>query len=329
MTHFWVRIITFASFFCLYSRVLAQNSGISTREELQEHYKDSVRGENKRILRSAPAHHIIPNLNEVTVGVEGGSPNLIIGRSGSDVGAHQPEEIGQRLQMSGWSASPFAAFSIRSFGLGFSAEAGRRDVYFLQEQFTEKDSLGQKETYLWEEHYSKITYSGVGFFLFANPRFRLPSYIKPTMIFGVKRYVVLHEAGEIRESQFDEPTFEKYRYGVQRFHGGANIGIYVLRSFIIRPWLDYSTVNVDIAKKTADESDQVDDDSSTPLSLDRDLLWNSTPRAQYGLDFAVSLGGFQVQLGGLFGLIGSINQGDERMADRSYSINVSYSHRGR
>jgi len=178
-------------------------------------------------------------------------------------------------------------------------------------------------------------FSGVGLNLYWIPVWTfLPSYAVPTFIGGGKSLNVTHSTSGTLTSSYGAVTMEKYRYAVQSYEAGCNLDLRLAQHFTIIPWIDYqeNTISAPQASAGSTSVGTTSVASATAidpsLTDDMTLFWKSAPILSYGIDFAVKLDGFEIHLGGLIGILGTLNKGSDRIQDNSRTISVSFEAKG-
>ena len=77
------------------------------------------------IFDSAPVYHIIPAANTITFAAQYSYYDVTVAPPGTDISSNRTS-LDERLDMTGWSASPYVAFQAKNFGIGFAGEVGER-----------------------------------------------------------------------------------------------------------------------------------------------------------------------------------------------------------
>ncbi|MDQ3231508.1 MAG: hypothetical protein M3Q07_06770, partial [Pseudobdellovibrionaceae bacterium] len=102
------------------------------RQEFQDAYKKQ-RQNQAALFSAAPNHHITPKRDNISFALDTQIIDLAIAPDLDEI----PEdltELDHRLEMTGWSVFPLIAFSADRFGVGFTGEAGRRQVKYLSRE---------------------------------------------------------------------------------------------------------------------------------------------------------------------------------------------------
>lgn len=296
---------------CLFYADLSPLWAGSGRDEFQKAYATYLE-DSPNVFNSAPVYHIVPTENTITFAGAYQYADVLVAAPGAN--AHENSDaLDARLDMTGWSATPYVAFLSKRFGFGFAGEVGDRQIHFLRKPGT--------ETY--EEHLGKLAFSGVGFNAFWKPEWRLlPRFAVPTFIAGLKTLNVIHKSSGDLAEPFSEIEMTKYQYTVQNYEAGCNLRLNFVKRFTIVPWIDYSTYVFGQPKRSeSNGSSQTEDES---LNDDRELVWSSAPALTYGIDFGVEIFGVSIRLGGLIGMLGNLHKGNDRVNDSSHNLSLSF-----
>ena len=305
-------ILMFGCGLLIASKIFAAAAG---REEFQNAYADELKN-TPSIFGSSPVYHIIPIANTITFAAEYQNYDLEVVGPGVEIASNK-DDSEERLHMTGWATSPYIAFSAKQFGFGFTGEIGQRNIHYFRSSTADTG---------YEEYLARVKYSGVGFSVFwTTPSSWLPNYIKPTLISGIKSLNVSHEtSGQILEP-FSRVVMNNMKYSVQNYEVGCNVSLNFVKRFTVIPWADYVTNSYTLPEGTP----AVDFVANTQqLRNDAKLIWGSQPRARYGIDFAVSAWGLNLRLGGLLGILGTLNKGSDRVEDKSRAISLSIDTKG-
>lgn len=281
------------------------------RDEFQKAYATYLE-DSPSVFRSAPVYHIIPAENTITFAGAYQYTDLLV--AGPDEDAHQDSAaLDARLDVTGWAASPYVAFSSKRFGFGFAGEIGDYQIHFHRKP--------GEQTY--EEHLGTIAYSGIGFNAFWIPAWSfLPRFAMPTFIAGIKTLNVIHKSSGDLDEPFSGIAMSKYQYTVRNYEAGCNLQLKFVKRFTVIPWFDYSTYAFGEAERSdSGDAPQVEDQS---VIDDRDLIWGVAPAFNYGVDFGVDLFGINVRLGGLIGALGNLHKGSDRINDSSHTLSLSF-----
>jgi len=286
----------------------------SGRDALADSALDQSR-DNPSLYQSAPITHVIPAFNTITYAFEFAYKNVTVTPQNSS------QSDNESLKLGGYTATPYLAVSLRYLGLGFSAEDGQRTAAY-------SDAYGGKfPTTVTQK--SEADYTALGVYLYLIP-FPETTTITPTVIFGVKDYNVSHSVGyELTSSpntsaasnQSQGPTSETFRYSVTTYEFGLNVGVQLLKRFMLIPWVDYTYVDTREAQSMSNTSD-------TDYQDDLQLFWHADPAVRYGLDFAIKIDRFQIHLGSVFGALAPTGQSVPYIQDRSISLSLSIDQKG-
>ena len=284
---------------------------VTAREEHQEAYKTQLQ-KTPAIFSGAPVYHLVPRENTVTIAASVERTDVTIGAPGSHVTSANPKDT-QRLYYEGWSGSPYLAFSGKNFGIGAAGTVGEAASTF---SYTREESLSER---------SSLRYSGIGLFLYATarPDF-LPKNINFTVFGGASSLNAIQVEQDKSLPGFYQYPAQRYRYAVQRYTGGLDIGIQLAKRFTWIPWVDYAKNFA--GKPTASDPWAIQQNiSNSTLRNNQNLFWNITPPLRYGIDFAAQFLGLEIHFGGLLGALGSINKGSDRVLDKSNEFSISLS----
>lgn len=284
---------------------------VTQRKEHQEAYKTQLR-KTPAIFSGAPVYHLVPRENTVTIAASVERTDVTVGSPGSHVTSANPKDS-QRLYYEGWSGSPYLAFSGKNFGIGAAGTVGQAASTFT---YAREENLAEK---------SSLRYSGIGMFLYATarPQF-LPKNVNVTIFGGASSlYAIQTEEGSNNPGFYQYPA-QRYRYAVQRYTGGLDIGIQLAKRFTWIPWIDYARNRA--GNPTASDTQAIQRTiSDNALADNQNLYWGITPPLRYGVDFAAQLFGLDIHFGGLLGALGSINKGSDRVLDNSNEFSISLS----
>ena len=291
----------------------ASSDSAKGRDEFQQSYRDQQKS-SPSLFSSSPVYHIIPAEDTITFAAEYRYFDVTVARPGEDISSKR-DNLDERLDITGWSASPYIAFQAKHFGFGFTGETGRRDVRYYRRA---------TDAVAYEEHVGLSQYSGLGLNLFWTPGWDIfPKFAVPTVIVGGKSLNVIEKSsGKLREP-FSPVDMQKFQYSVLNYQAGGNVSLRFVRHFTVIPWVDFSAYKA--GKPKSSTGTAVGDPS---VSDDAELIWNSAPPMTYGIDFAVKILGLNVHLGGVIGILGTINKGSDRIQDNSRSVSISFDTRG-
>jgi hypothetical protein len=271
-------------------------------------------------LASAPNHHITPKRDNISLSLEMEMLDLTVGPA-LDQLPKDLSELDQRLEMTGWSVLPLIAFSADRFGIGFTGEAGKRQIKYLDREPESDTSAG---TFL--EQFSETRYTGVGIYGFVSLRSSsLPNWLGGTLIIGGRSLTAVNETrGTRTDSTTDSPT-TRLKYDVRAYDFGLNVAATLAKRFTVFPWINHRQVQPGSIKDGNEKvAASLGDSVSVPVEMDRQLIWQSAPTLTYGIDFAVRIQRFEVHLGGLFGYLANLNRGADRVQDQGLSLSVGY-----
>ena len=283
----------------------------SIREEHQDAYANQLKN-TPSIFATTPIYHIVPEENTITFAAAVNRTDATVGPLGSNVSSDR-QNLSSLLTYEGWSGSPYIGFSSREFGIGFTGSVGE-----MQSDFKMDTMLSE----------SSLRYSGVGLFLYYSPKISmLPKSVDVSVFVGGNSLNAVQEQSTDWTSDSTTSSATKYRYSVQSYTRGCNVGIHLAKRFIFIPWFDFS--NNQVGKvTTANNGREFTVTSSTDLQDSMNLYWHTMPTWRYGIDFAVTLGLVDVHFGGLLGALGSINKGTDRISDQSNQFSLSMSMKG-
>ena len=295
------------------SLLIAGTTAATGRAEFQNMYAKDQK-DSPSLFGTAPVYHIIPEENTITFAGDYRYYDATVAGPGVDISSNR-KGLSERLDMSGWAASPYIAFSTHHFGFGFAGEKGKRMAHYLRQA----ESSGG-----YEEHLGVANYSGVGLNVFwTPPNGLLPKYAVPTFIAGGKVLNVVEESSGELFNQYAAVTNAKYQYSVQNYEAGCNVRLGLVKHFTVIPWVDYTYFGFSKPKSstgaTSSDSSVVDDGL---------LFWKSAPPLTYGIDFAIMLWGIDLHMGGLIGVLGTLDKGSARIQDHSNTVSISFSTKG-
>ncbi len=293
--------------------LLAQAATDGGRDELQAAYKAQL-ADSPSFFASAPVYHIIPKDNTITFAGDIRTYDVTVAPVGVDI-SESRSDLDERFDVSGYSASPYVAFQAKNFGFGFTGSVGKRAVHYLRK------GTG------YAEHLGVAKYSGIGANASLSPPWKfIPKFVKPTLIVGATSMnVVQTSSGELVEA-YSAVEMKKYQYAAFNYAGGFNISLNLVKRFTVIPWIDYSSYG--FSKPKASAGGTADEAADAVVASDAELFWKSAPPLTYGIDFAVRIIGLDVHLGGLMGILGTLNKGSDRIQDHSRSVSVSFDVKG-
>lgn len=286
-----------------------QNVSSSNRGALASEYLEASR-EHPPLYQGAPVTHLVPSFNTITYALALEHRDITV-----EPESLNPSNRGDVLKLGGYGVSPYLALSLKHVGLGFSVDAGRKTAEYTRPSA----SAGGGET-----QESTLDYRAVGIYLYLIP---VPSkMVTTTIIVGGKSYTAKHRASATAQGRaLSYGDFDTHNYSVPSYEVGLNVGVKLLKSFSVIPWVDYvhndSRAAIEAAKKKPFTSEQ-------NVRDDVELFWHDKARVQYGLDFAVNLGPFEVRLGGLLGAVASVGAERENVQDDSLELAVSLEQKG-
>jgi hypothetical protein len=298
---------------------MADPSTATGRDEFQEAYASQLQN-SPALFATAPVYHIIPAENTITFAGQYQYYDVTVARPGVDISTNR-DNLDERLDMTGYAASPYVAFESKQFGFGFAGEVGKREVHYLRQAGSPDGG--------YDEHLGIAQYSGLGLNLFWTPGWTfLPKFIAPTLIVGGKSLnVVENSSGDVVDP-YGATTMTKYQYSVQNYEAGCNISLKLVKHFTVIPWVDYSSYVFGTPKLSSGVSNPAGSTTDPTVSDDARLFWQSSPALTYGIDFAVDLFGLNIHLGGLIGILGTLDKGSDRIQDNSHTVSISIDTKG-
>lgn len=295
------------------------------RADFQEFYQNQKRSQSS-FFGSAPNHHVTPKRDNISFTVQADAVDVIVGPD-ADEKPSDFENLDNRLEMTGWSFFPLVAFSSERFGIGFTGEAGNRQIKYLDRRADSAE--GEADGHFYEQ-YSDMSYSGAGVYGFLLLRANaLPKWLAGTVIVGGRTLTATHQTPGVRTDSNEVPDSNKLKYDVTAFDVGLNVGATLAKRFTVFPWLNYRWTQLGDVKDRNGSSVQLSRTLEDQIELDRSLTWLSDSPFTYGLDFAVQIQSIELHLGGVFGYLASMNRGADRIQDGSIEVGVSYDFKSR
>ncbi len=300
-------------------RALADVAASASRNKLQQTYVSELK-DSPSLFDSAPVYHIIPTENTITFAGEYRYYDVTIAPPGTDISTKR-NDLTERLDLTGSSASPYVAFSAKHFGFGFAGEIGNRSAHYLRQTGALSGAYA--------EHLGIANYSGVGAAVLWTPGWGiLPKFAVPTVIAGGKSLNVIEKSSGLLLEEFSDVAMTKYQYTAQNFDAGCNVSLNLVKHFKVIPWVNYSAYSYSTPKVSTGASDPGGDVALQAVTDDAELFWKSAPAMTYGIDFAVQIFGFDVHMGGLIGILGTLNKGSDRIQDNSQTLSISFDTKG-
>lgn len=316
------------------SASIADNSG-TRRGQLSDVYLDYLQS-HSQIYESAPVSQVVPSFNTVNYALAGESRDVTVQ---PNLASRQDSPSTETLKLGGYTFSPYLAVSLKHIGLGFSAESGVRTAKYSNEPNGSQSNVYQG-TYALQQ--SSMSFKSVGAFFYLIPFQNLPKMLTLTTIIGGRSYNATHKVSQDRWDSssivFGNHDSQTFHYNINRYEGGINIGIQLMKSFVIIPWCNYRVTDASAPLLLADsyQKDHGGGDQARPpgsiagnLAGDVDLFWLADPRLQYGVDFAVHLGAFEVHLGDALGAVASTSKNSEQIIDHTISLSVAFAHKAK
>lgn len=286
-----------------------------SREQMVRNYIEE-RQKNPALYQSPPITHLVPNFNTITYAGAIDYEQIQILPSDEQGNVQTSSSSNVTLDIKGYSVAPHLAMSLKRVGLGLSVATMHKEVTY-NASYRQGDGTSAGYSQL-----TTLDASGYGFNISFLPFSRLSKSIKFATILGTKSYNATHRSGNsVQTNESSTSYMQVRRYTVQRYELGLNVGLQLLRAFRLVPWADYSYTVVNAA------SDSVNNSSPSYLA-ELDLFWKDQPDFRYGLNVALSLGGFDVSIGGLLGTLGHLNSTPEFIKDDSLSITLSWDQKG-
>ena len=299
----------------------------NSREEFQDAYTKQ-QTKKPSLFDTLPIQQIVPLEDTITFAAAASYKDVTIAPSGQDISSNR-DNLNERLDLKGWSTSPYIALTAKQFGFGFTGELGRITSHYQQGAAL---ASGNQSNYYagYNNQRAIMDYSGVGAYFYLSPRWNaLPKRVSINFIAGGKSLNVQHESSGTAYSGNTQAPMTKYQYAVQNVDVGTNLGLNFVKRFTVLPWVDYSA-NFVSQPATAEQSSFHNQSNAYDLALkdDIDLFWHSAPRLRYGIDLVVNMLGINVHFGGLLGIIGNLNKGAGRIQDNSHYISFSFDIKG-
>ena len=299
----------------------------NSREEFQDAYTKQ-QTKSPSLFDTLPIQQIVPLEDTITFAAAASYKDVTIAPSGQDISSNR-NNLSERLDLNGWSASPYIALTAKQFGFGFTGELGRMTARYRQGGALASGNQSNTSAG-YNSQQAVMNYSGVGAYFYLSPRWKVfPKSVSINFIAGGKSLNVQHESSGTAYSSNTQAPMTKYQYAVQNVDFGTNLGLNFVKRFTVMPWVDYST-NFVSQPTTVEQSSFRYQSNPYDLALkdDIDLFWHSAPRLRYGIDLVVNMLGINVHFGGLLGIIGNLNKGAGRIQDNSRYISFSFDIKG-
>ena len=303
-----------------------QDEEVNYLNDLETFYFNHQR-DSRRLLSSIPITHISPAKGKVTGAIEAHSIDTIVYGEDPEI-TDTPSNKLENMTIKGHTFAPYLSLSLKNLGLGIAGEQGRRLLKYTPN--TEFGNWGTVEE-------SQMDYSGLGIYLFLNP---LPRSRKAqwNLVLGSKLLNVKHQArsfylGSSSANYLSE--WEEFKYTITRSTIGTNVRYALSKQFFIIPWMDYERTDTSQADSVIERTrvnrsgngswNSSDLTHYQRFGADMELFWKEKAPLQYGIDFSVKMGKFDVHIGDLLGLVFSNELDEPRVNDSgSFSISVSY-----
>lgn len=268
-------------------------------------------------FNSTPVNHITPQFNKVTIAFDSEIINTSIESTNSS------KRLYEKLQLGGYSFTPYLALSLRNIGVGISGDVGHKSAKYESRLLDASMSSGVSEE-------SFLDYTGLGVY-FYYILFKKSKKFRVTVIGGTKLLNVKHQARTLNLNSNGTSTsgskqgFERIKYTVQKMELGLNMRFQVARSVAIIPWADISVPN------TNQVDDLVHHSSLSPTSshvhnprrysADVELFWRNRNELIYGVDVAVKYKSLELHIGSAIGYLSNLNSSVE--TESEYTIEDS------
>ncbi len=318
-------LIIISLFMLLSGRAWAQSESYDLKE-VESYYLDQQKSKNQ-LFQSVPVTHITPAFRNITYAFS--LENL----DDTTYGKTESDDVNEKesLHMGGYIFSPYFALSLKSIGIGIAGEFGsQRVTYEKKESYTaSSESLDKSE--------SKVDYTGIGFYLYTNPRPKWKRF-RMTLLAGHKLLNVKHQSRAFYETNgvvvseeggSDGEPWQEFKYTVSRANVGINANILLAKRLSVIPWADYHIVNTNqIEDKLDDDQEFLFSRVKQRMTSDVQLVWHKQSEFEYGVDFATKFKKLEIHFGGFIGLLlnfTKINNENDRVNNpTSFKISVSY-----
>lgn len=268
-------------------------------------------------FNSTPVNHITPQFNLVTIAFDSEIINTSVENKMMSFGSYE------KLQLGGYSFTPYLALSLRNIGVGISGEVGQKSAKY---ETGYKDST--LSSVLKEESF--LDYTGLGVYFYYT-LFKKSKKFRMTVIGGTKLLNVKHQARSYYYNS-DNPSsvesksgFETIKYTIQKMELGLNMRLQVTNSVAIIPWADISIPNTnqvdELLKPATRESYTGAVLNPRRYSADVELFWRNRSELIYGVDVAVKYKRLEFHIGSGIGYLSSLNSPEEE--DSGYTIEDS------
>jgi len=284
------------------------------RADLIDAYLKQAR-ERPPLYQSAPVTHIVPEFNTVTYALDGHlyDTTVLPADLNKDPGGNGNSRT---MTLKGYSVAPYVALSLKKVGLGFNVEAGRRSLSY--DSKTGADEMKQQST---------AVSRGLGIHVFF--KFLDTKRLVATAIAGGRTINVRETIGPFVTTNAGVPTGTysnaDMRYTLNGYDGGLNLGVRLLKGVTLIPWGNYAYIDDSNPRSMIGNSTST---LTNTLAEDVNVFWHAEPSLNYGLDLAVRVGGVQVRLGGLFGMIVSMGSTSDQVKDNGFSLSFSWDQKG-
>ena len=218
------------------------------------------------------------------------------------------------MAVKGYRASPYLALSLKRVGLGFNVESGATSLTFSQTYSGGAQSQN-----------SSVSYRGLGIYGFL--KVIDTNLYDLTLIAGGRSTNVKHVIEPLRSSQTNsgyQAPDQTYRYTLNSYEVGMNNELHLLKSVTVTPWANYA--RTDYASASAQIKDW--DTNSEIMNEDLDVFWRSRKAIDYGVDLGLRVGGLEIRLGGMLGLIFTSGGNSNLVKDSGYGFSLSLHHKG-
>lgn len=281
------------------------------QKELEDYYLDDVQA-NGSLYKTSPVTHIVPTAKEITFALDAKRVDLKLDGDGIEdrrYGGRNDSEI----DLDGYTFTPYVAISLKRVGLGFSAEAGKKNYDYQDGSSTQT----QKST---------LDYRAIGIYAYLLPFANTPDWLTTSVVLGAKSYTATHKVSNMTNAEPSGRDWQTYHYTTMSYLAGTLFDFHFLKRFSIVPWLDYTFTNISQIDAAAKDKKNAGSNGYY-LSREGELFWRARPQTEYGIDLVVRFDLLSVHLGDFLAPL-AYQADDSVIKNRSVQLSVSAEMKG-
>ncbi len=289
------------------SEAFADNS---EQAELEDYYLEDVQA-NGSLYKTSPVTHIVPTAKEITFALDAKRIDLKL--DGDGIEDRRGGRNDSEIDLEGYTFTPYVAISLKRIGLGFSAEAGKKN-------YTYKDGNS------YSQQKSELDYRAIGIYAYIIPFDNTPNWLTTSIVLGAKSFTATQKVSNMVEGSPAGRDYQTYHYTTMSYLAGTLLDFHFMKRFSVVPWLDYTFTNISQIDAAAKDKKNAGSNGYY-LSREGEIFWRARPQTEYGIDLVCRFDLLSVHLGDFLAPL-AYQEDDSVIKDHSVQLSVSAEMKG-